>query len=527
MKQSLNMPASRSTMNWWVLLTTLLISSVSFVGNAYYRLQSLQEQVQQYYHPYLANLGLTDNFYIVYFFALEVIVALGFTVTGIIIIWQRSNMRIAIFTAITLMLYGITIPPSMHALVVNLPQLPLPLRLIRGVGLGLFVILFYIFPTGRFVPRWTGIMAVSIAVWSLVWPFYAPANPYLGHNLWPFFVLSLIFGTGVLAQLYRYFRVVDQEQKQQTKWVVFGLTVSVLGDFITHVPWHLWHLQHGSDLLFLLIHHPFFALSQLLVPLSIGFSILKYGLWEIDFILNRTLVYGLITTFMAVVWAITVKTLEQILLEVVGRGALPLATGGAVLVGILVFRPAYNWLEAWSNRFNPQKIDFSHEFVEFLPDVRNVISLTDMVRVLVSHTVNLTQANYGALFLYDSDRNLQLVDVQNMTPDSMNTWRFDPILLEPLQQGYVIQRAPDCLFTNLIPLLLPREKQPELIGLLALGPRQNHKGYSTQERNTFKALSKEAGIALYIAQLNANRRGDLKNQLAILQERLSSLPFTT
>lgn len=64
MEQSLDLPEPRSPMNWWALLASLLICSVSFIGNAYYRLQTLHEQVQNYYHPYLANLGLTDNFYV-------------------------------------------------------------------------------------------------------------------------------------------------------------------------------------------------------------------------------------------------------------------------------------------------------------------------------------------------------------------------------------------------------------------------------------------------------------------------------
>jgi hypothetical protein len=109
------------------------------------------------------------------------------------------------------------------------------------------------------------------------------------------------FGCLIGAQIYRYRRVSDSVQRQQTKWVVFAVTLFLLASI-------------GADLglIMLLIFFPALrvpgALLQLssftslaltgvflLIPLSFTIAVLRYRLWDIDIIINRTLVYGLLT----------------------------------------------------------------------------------------------------------------------------------------------------------------------------------------------------------------------------------------
>ncbi|MBJ7898367.1 MAG: hypothetical protein GC158_00280 [Cyanobacteria bacterium RI_101] len=506
----------------WSVIFIFALSGFSLIGNAYYRIDSLQHQAHNFYHSYLLKIGLTDNFFIFYFFGLEALVALGFAITGLLIVWQRSRSRVAFFIASVLVTYGVTIPPSMHSITVNLPELPLPLRLMRGVGLGLFMILFYVFPNGRFTPPWSLGLAVAIGVWSLTWPFYEPLNPYHWPEPWPFVILGVIFGTGIIAQLYRYFQISRPEERQQAKWAVFGLTLSVIGDFLTHLPWALWRLEEGPDWFPLLVHHPFFIATQLLIPLSIGVSILKFGLWEIDFIIDRTLVYTLISTFLAVVWAVLVKVLEVTFIHFIGRGALPLATGAAVLVAFLAFKPTYNRLEAWSHRFNPQRIDFTREFIEFLPNISNVIALEDLTQVLAQRTVALSKTEYGGVFL-KNNRDWVLKSVEKISLQASQNYSIAPEYLAQLEKGVALQPAEGNLFSLLIPLALPREKQVELVGILGLGPRENGRGYSSDDRHALQILGRQAGVALYIAQLNEQRRDDQREQIAALQAQLRQL----
>src|SRR5205814_10115286 len=85
-------------------------------------------------------------------------------------------------------------------------------------------------PPGRFVPRWTRWLSIGVFLcWSFkyVWPpfpFHPYPNPIFTNSAFYLFVEAMI-----IAQVYRYLRVSSSAQRQQTKWVVFGVSVSVGG----------------------------------------------------------------------------------------------------------------------------------------------------------------------------------------------------------------------------------------------------------------------------------------------------------
>lgn len=505
------------------ILVFLTISIAAAFGSGSARMASLLKDAGTFYQPFLVQFRLTETFHVFYFLAFEGIVALTFAVTGLLIAWHRPVTRMTVMAAITLMLYGVTIPPPMHALVVNLPLLPLPLRIVRALGLGLFVIFLYLFPNGHFSPRWTKGLAIVIGIWSIFWPFIDLLNPYHWGGLWSFLGLGALLATGVAAQLHRYFRIADPAQQQQTKWIVYGVTASVIGDFVTHAPWEFFHLQPGSDWFLLLIHHPFFVVSQLLVPCSIAFSIMSYGLWEIDFIVNRTLLYGLLTAILTTIWATLVEMLKEVFVGFVGVGAVALAAGGAALIAALLFQPIYSRLEHLINRYvRNYTLDFSREFIELLPDVRNMISLADLSAALTARTAELVETAFSVLFLVDAAGDLQPTAAYQVDLDSLETWVLTPHLLAQLQQCQVVEPSAGNLFSILIPLSLPRQK-PELLGILALGYRMSGRGYSREERLALKDLGQQAGVAVYVAQLHQHGLTELHAQLSLLKEQMSNL----
>ncbi len=515
----------------WIVFCILGISLIAGVAMFRARFEELHYLAASSYRPYLAQAGLSDNFYVWYFLLLESLLALAFTVTGVIIALHRPATGMTIFAAITLILFGVGIPSPLHALIVPQGVLDLPLRLVRAIGIALFVIFFYIFPDGifpdgRFALRWTRILSIVLVIWSLLWPFFPLLDPYRLPRPFPFVVLFGWLFTGVVAQLYRYFHLTESAQKQQTKWVVFGITAGVLGDFITHTPWYLSSsLQEGPDLLILLLHHPFFIASQLLVPLSIGFSILRFGLWEIDFIINQTLVYGLLTTFLAAAWATTAKTLELLFTKALGASAAPLAAGFAVLVVGLSFGAVRKNLEAFINHhFYPEKVNLSRDFVEFLPEARTTISSSKLLEILIGRTLEAFNITYGAVFLCcNGDRQPHFVSMNNAIPEIVQSFVWDEQLMSQIQQGLVMKRPEGSVFPLLVPLTLQRTKQTEVMGVLALGPLQNGRQYSLDELWAFKRLASQTGTAIYIAQLNTANYQNLQQKITVLEQRLNLL----
>ena len=99
----------------------------------------------------------------------------------------------------------------------------------------------------------------------------------------------------VVVQWYRYRRVSSPLERQQTKWVVFGFAVFITWDVIGIVPYLLFPGVASPDSLYLPVYSAVQAIVIFFIPLSFGFAMLRSRLWEIDTIINRTLVYGALT----------------------------------------------------------------------------------------------------------------------------------------------------------------------------------------------------------------------------------------
>ena len=140
-------------------------------------------------------------------------------------------------------------------------------------------------------------MAVVIPYWFAT--IFAP-------RVWTTSLLHLILLCGLLGSLlavqtYRYRRVSTPAQRQQTKWVVFSLSLALMG-FIG-VLWlqGVFSLFSSGLIVELLIGLVYYSL-YLFIPLSIGFAILRFRLWDIDLLINRTLVYGTLTVLLALLY---------------------------------------------------------------------------------------------------------------------------------------------------------------------------------------------------------------------------------
>ena len=134
------------------------------------------------------------------------------------------------------------------------------------------------------------------------------------HLLFAFVILGLFLPL-VFAQLYRYRSVSTALERQQTKWIVFGMTLGALADMTNLLPTFVVPAlgQPGpAHVLYSVFSEATLSLF-LLVPLAIGFAVLRYRLWDIDIIVNRTLVYSLLTASVIGLYALVVVGLGALL----------------------------------------------------------------------------------------------------------------------------------------------------------------------------------------------------------------------
>ena len=166
----------------------------------------------------LDALGFTPVQLALSYIALECIRAAGFALVGLAIFWRKSTEWMALFVALVLVTFGIAVGVMWQDLAALHPALAVLLHVLQNLVLSAFLILFYVFPDGRFVPRWTMWLAVGFV---LLTPFTLPVHGDIASIL-------IGYAVGLAAQMYRYLRVSGPLQRVQTKWIMFALLVLVL-----------------------------------------------------------------------------------------------------------------------------------------------------------------------------------------------------------------------------------------------------------------------------------------------------------
>jgi len=116
----------------------------------------------------LHDLGLSLDFYAAYGVALDVVLGAVYVAVAALIFWRTSADRMALFVALALLTFGTaTFPDNMYALAAAQPAWWPPVVVLNFLGSASFGLFLYLFPDGRFVPRWTRWVALSWLIWQV------------------------------------------------------------------------------------------------------------------------------------------------------------------------------------------------------------------------------------------------------------------------------------------------------------------------------------------------------------------------
>src|SRR5215217_2403108 len=218
------------------------------------------------------------------------------------------------------------------------PAWRLPVRGVDIVGNVCVVLFFFLFPSGRFAPRWTRWLGVAFCAFlvsrSLFPEFY---SRWQALEMVSFLVFIGIVVSLVWSQTYSYRKFSSPAQRRQTKWVVFGTALAVAGTFPFQVPVDL-SLVDGDTPLRLLLLRTGFSLSFLLVPLSISVAVLRSHLFDIDVLINRSLVYGSLTAMLIGLYFGGILVLQRLFIVLTGEES-TLAVVASTLVIAALFNP--------------------------------------------------------------------------------------------------------------------------------------------------------------------------------------------
>jgi hypothetical protein len=341
----------------------------------------------------LSTMGLSASGYATLLTIFFVVIAVIWYGVGFLIFWRRPDDWLALLTAFFLIM-------SNGGLALPSPILTLPYSLMTFLGDVSISAFFLLFPNGRFVPRWMVLILLLDIINSLLNDLPSKGAP-LNQNWpgWLYLLVTLtIYGATIYSQIYRYRHVSTPIQRQQTKWIVLGVTVAavsylsllVIGALIPSI---------DNNILFNEVWGIVFPIALLPIPLSIGFSILRYRLYDIDLLINRTLVYGTLTVLLALVYFGLIFGLQYLL-----RGIISQNNSVAIVVSTLaiaaLFQPLRHRIQRIiDRRFYRRKYDAAKIVETFSATLRNEVDLNQLSEHLITVVQETMQPAHVSLWL--------------------------------------------------------------------------------------------------------------------------------
>ena len=351
----------------------------------------------------LRALGLSMDFYATYVVAVNVLSVLGWSAVGVLIFLRRSDDTMAFLVSLFLVVFGsATLVELTEVLAAAHPALWLPIEGLRLFGEVLVALFFYTFPTGTFVPRWTRWLTLAYVATRVPVYFFpsSPINPDNWPNL-PSFASFMVFIVSFLAaQFYRYRYVSGPAERRQTKWVVFGTLAAGTGFLITVGSFFFTASEGIMQVSYVtLAQEAGISLFMLLIPLSIGVAVLRSRLFDIDVIINRTLVYGSLTVTLALVYVGGVVSLQYVLGALTGQGS-TLAVVASTLAIAALFNPLRRRVQAFvDRRFYRRKYDATKTLESFGSRLREETDLDALSNDVVGVVSTTMQPAHVSLWL--------------------------------------------------------------------------------------------------------------------------------
>ena len=205
------------------------------------------------------------------------------------------------------------------------------------------------------------------------------------------YILTYIIITSVNFIL-AYRRSHSEYKRAQIKWILYGLIMG-LTPFV--IFYQIWKIFDVSPFLSEEIVTIFF----LFIPLAFSFAIIKFKLLNIEFIINRSLVYSILTVIIVSVYLVVVQVSQQYLVQVFRVQELVIYAIGA-LVAAVIFHPARKRIQELVNRlFFRSSYDYNKCIKSFIEKARLIIERHELVDLFIKKIQSVLPLNHAQVYV--------------------------------------------------------------------------------------------------------------------------------
>jgi serine phosphatase RsbU (regulator of sigma subunit) len=346
--------------------------------------------------------------------------------------------------------------------------------------------------TKRWVLSLSYLVSLALAGWGLA-VLSDIQNPWdyiiAWRAIYVYTAFGLVFFLGMM--IYRLRTVVSPIARQQIRIILWG-------SLVAFIPIGIWLIApvFGS----LIPWNPLIFLPGLLFfPLSVGIAIVRYRMWDIDLLINRTLVYGVLTLLLSLIYIVIIVILQEGFINLTGQKS-PLAVAVSTLAIAFIFNPLRKHTQLWiDRRFFRRKYDSVQAVEAFSATLRHEINpdrLTQKLSSLVKETMQPTHMAFYTCINQGAKTALPFSDSDPLCPFLVNSHEvveLDNLTLE--SPGIKTLREQG------IAMVAPLVSQGEMVGLISLGPSASERSYTLEDRQLLSMLASRAAPALRIAQL--------------------------
>jgi len=321
------------------------------------------------------------------------------------------------------------------------------------------------------------------------------------------------FFAGLAVFAVSYFRRVERRARKQIRPILLGALAGI-GSFVYVV------IVTSSNQ-FVLFTNPMLLSPGILiitVPLAFGYSIFRYRLMDIDFIVKRSLIYGTVTAAIASIYILTVYGIGNLLAYFLGTEEDKVLNVVALVVIAFAFDPIKQRVQNWVDKvFYQERANYQAALLEFSKELPRLMNLDQIFHSMVNRISSTMHVEKVAVILCDEkegcisvskgvDEACCVFDEQqdgflNLLRQSHAPHSLALVAEEP-ESLAINESDRSKIITSGIVLAVPMFLQDRLIGSINVGPKLSGKVYSQEDIDLLATVGNQAAIAIENARLH-------------------------
>lgn len=460
---------------WWLVFAAVVGMNLLAISPLYEFLQHacVSDECNDFqlrlflFRGWLA-MGFTAQAYAAIAMAVNFIPTFAYLIVGAILFFAKPIERMVYFTSLVLILFGgVTYSGTVIILTQQNPLWWYPIVVFNFLGgLGILVF-FFLFPNGELAPPWSRYWVAFLFLHQVLETInFRPINLRFLPQVYVDVVFVVSVMSVVIAQLWRYRYVSNATERRQTKWVVYGTSLALftfIGAALTFVaiPGLTENVLAEVGLSLIL------GVLISIIPISIAIAMLRSRLWDIDLIINRTIVYGSMTAIIAGMLAVLSDAARKFFLALTGETS-EIAPMVATLLIVALFEPIRKRVQEFVDRHFKYATGALGAFGDKVSEFVQMNDADALAKRFLKETLASFDVESGAIYL-GHDKSLRLVS-------SAGEWNGRAVLGVPLEHA------------------------GRSVGLLALGTRTSGDTFSEQERASLQKTAAVVAHAIVLAE---------------------------